>query len=225
MRANVGVIWFRVTVRGRPAHVRDAASGTNAIEASFRLIHALRDLEARWNASKTGRRHFEELEHPINFNVGKIRGGDWASSVPAWCEFDCRIAIFPGTDPRAAAREIEDAVAVAACDDPFLASNVPEIEFNGFLAEGYVLDEGSDAERTLAGAHRRAFGAALETVVTPGYLDGRVFVLYDDCPCLVYGPRSENIHAFDERVSLASVKPVTGTIALFIAEWCGLEPA
>ena len=33
VRANVGVIWFRVTVRGRPAHVRDAASGTNAIEA------------------------------------------------------------------------------------------------------------------------------------------------------------------------------------------------
>ncbi len=225
VRANVGVIWFRVTVRGRPVHVRDAGSGTNAIEASFRLIRALRELEAKWNTRKTGRRHFEELEHPINFNVGKIRGGDWASSVPAWCEFDCRIAIFPGTNPHEAAREIEEAVAVAARDDPFLASNVPEVEFNGFLAEGYVLDEGSDAERTLAGAHLRAFGAALESVVTPGYLDGRVFVLYDDCPCLVYGPRSENIHAFDERVSLASARQITGTIALFIAEWCGLEPA
>ncbi|MEC8889501.1 MAG: ArgE/DapE family deacylase, partial [Pseudomonadota bacterium] len=44
-----------------------------------------------------------------------------------------------------------------------------------------------------------------------------------DCPCLVYGPVSKDIHAFDERVSLASVQRITGTIALFIANWCGLE--
>jgi acetylornithine deacetylase len=29
----------------------------------------------------------------------------------------------------------------------------------------------------------------------------------------------------DERVSLASVKRITGSIALFVAEWCGLERA
>jgi acetylornithine deacetylase len=48
-------------------------------------------------------------------------------------------------------------------------------------------------------------------------------VLYDDCPCLVYGPISEKIHGFNERVSLASTQRITGAIALFIAEWCGLE--
>jgi acetylornithine deacetylase len=52
-----------------------------------------------------------------------------------------------------------------------------------------------------------------------------VFVLYQDTPCLVYGPRAEAIHAFDERVSLASLRRVTGAIALFIADWCGLERA
>ena len=48
-------------------------------------------------------------------------------------------------------------------------------------------------------------------------------MLYGETPCLVYGPYSESIHGFDERVSLSSVKRVTGAIALFIAEWCGLE--
>ena len=219
VRANVGVIWFTVSVRGRPVHVREAGTGTNAIEVSLHLIQALRKLEVAWNMRKIGKQHFEDLDHPINFNVGKIRGGDWASSVPAWCTFDCRIAIFPGTDPRHAAGEIKDALGAAARDNEFLANNPPEVEFNGFFAEGYVLEEGSDAEQTLARAHVRAFGTSLQSFVTPGYLDGRVFVLYDDCPC------SENIHAFDERVSLTSVKRVTGTIALFIAEWCGLEPA
>ena len=111
----------------------------------------------------------------------------------------------------------------AARKGGFLANNPPEVEWNGFMTEGYVLDEGSEAERTLARSHAAAYGRSLESFVTPAYLDGRVFVLYGDCPCLVYGPRSENVHGFDERVSLTSIRRVTGSIALFVAEWCGLE--
>jgi acetylornithine deacetylase len=223
VRANVGVLWFRVHVRGAPVHVRDAGAGANAIEACFPLIAALRRLEERWNAEKDQHKHFDREHHPINFNVGKIAGGDWASSVPAWCSFDCRISLFPGWKPAEKAEEIEACIAEAARADHFLANNPPEVEWNGFFAEGYVLEEGSDAEQTLGRAHLKAHGSELEDLITAGYLDGRVFVLYDDCPCLVYGPYSENIHGFDERVSLSSVKRVTSTLALFIAEWCGLE--
>jgi acetylornithine deacetylase len=134
-----------------------------------------------------------------------------------------RAAIYPGVDPRDAAREIEACLAARSRDDPFLSENPPEVEYNGFFAQGYVLEEGSDAEKVLARAHATSFGSELRSFVTPGYLDGRVFVLYDNCPCLVYGPLSRDIHAFDECVSIASVKRITGTIALFIASWCGLE--
>ena len=105
-----------------------------------------------------------------------------------------------------------------------MAQHPPEIEYNGFFAQGYVLEEGSDAEAVLHRAHASSFGLDLMSFVTAGYLDARVFVLYDDCPCLVYGPVSKDIHAFDECVSLSSLQQVTGTIALFVAEWCGLEP-
>ncbi|MGI9479541.1 MAG: ArgE/DapE family deacylase [Hyphomicrobiaceae bacterium] len=223
VRANVGVLWFRVNVRGLPVHVREAGAGANAIEACYPLIRSLRDLEASWNAAKSEIPYFEKLDHPINFNVGKIEGGDWASSVPAWCSFDCRIAIYPGWNPDEKSKEIGAHLRAAAARVPFLANNPPEIEWNGFFAEGYVLQEGSDAEHALARAHAKSYGKPLESFVTPGYLDGRVFVLYDDCPCLVYGPYSENIHGFDERVKLSSVRQVTKSIALFVAEWCGLE--
>ncbi|MWB78773.1 ArgE/DapE family deacylase [Pseudooceanicola sp. 216_PA32_1] len=224
VRANVGVVWFRVRVQGVPVHVREAGTGANAIEAAYELIRGLRGLEAEWNARKGDHRYFEDLDHPINFNVGKIRGGDWASSVPAWCEFDCRIAIYPGTGAQEAAREIETHLRRVSDGIPFLANNPPELIFNGFFAEGYVLEEGSEAEAVLSRAHMASYAKPLESFVTPGYLDGRVFVIYGETPCLVYGPYSEGIHGFDERVSLASVKRVTGSIALFIAEWCGLEP-
>lgn len=224
VRANVGVIWFQVRVRGVPTHVREAGRGVNAIEAAYHLIAALRDLEAEWNAQRQGYRYLADEAHPINFNVGRIEGGDWASSVPAWCSFDCRIAIFPGDDPKARAKEIEAKLKQASRDHAFLANNPPEVHYNGFMAEGYVLDEGSDAEQTLGRAHAASTRHDLNVFVTPAYLDGRVFVIYGGRPCLVYGPTAQAIHGFDERVSLPSVKRVTGTIALFIAEWCGLEP-
>lgn len=224
VRGNTGVLWFRVRVSGRPVHVREAGTGANAIEAAYRVIAALRALEARWNAEKPRPRFYEDLDHPLNFNVGKIEGGDWASSVPAWCAFDCRIAILPGEKPADAAREIEAALAAAARDDPFLSNSPPKVEWNGFFAEGYVLEPGSDAEATLGRAHLAAMSRPLESFITPGYLDARVFAIYQDTPCLVYGPISENIHGYDERVSLSSLKRVTGAIALFIAEWCGVEP-
>ena len=136
-----------------------------------------------------------------------------------------RAAIYPGVDPRDAAQEIEACLQQKSRGDAFLSENPPEVEYNGIFARGYVLKEGSDAEQVLGQAHAASFSSSLESFVTPGYLDGRVFVLYDDCPCLVYGPVSHDIHAFDERVSLTSLQRVTGTIALLVANWCGWNPS
>src|SRR3989440_2763268 len=55
-------------------------------------------LEAEWNERAKSDRHFKAVTHPINFNPGIIKGGDWASSVPAWCDVDCRIAILPRSE-------------------------------------------------------------------------------------------------------------------------------
>lgn len=224
VRANTGVLWFEVEVRGVPVHVREMGTGANAIDAAYRVVGAMRELEATWNVAKAGRAHFESEEHPINLNIGKIEGGDWASSVPGWCKLSCRVSIYPGISAAAAAREIEGVVSAFARGDTFLANNPPRVTFNGFLAEGYVFEEGTEAEAVLGRAHERATGAKLESFMTAGYLDARVYALYDRSPSLCYGPISRNIHGFDECVSLPSLQRITTTMALFVAEWCGLEP-
>jgi len=228
VKAQIGVIWFQVSLKGRPVHVADAGTGANAIEAAFPLIKALHDLEELWNSPE--RRHplYEKVNHPINLNIGKIEGGDWASSVPAWSTFDARIAIYPGDDIKAACREIEDCLRLTAQNDSFLANSPPEVTFNGFLAEGYALEDAhediSEVESALERAHQTVVGRPLEGFATTATTDARFFGLYMDTPALVYGPRAESIHGFDERVDLASTLRCTQTIALFIADWCGLEP-
>lgn len=224
VRANAGVLWFHIDVRGHPVHVRNMGAGANAIDAAYRVAGALRELEAAWNARKADHRYFAEEDHPINLNIGRIEGGDWASSVPAWCRLHCRIATYPGVAAEDAAREIEAAVAAFARSDPYLSNTPPQVTFNGFFVEGYVLEPGSAAEQALAWAHQAATGAPLQSFTSPAYLDTRVHALYDRVPALCYGPVSQNIHGFDERLSIASLERITIAMALFIAEWCGVEP-
>jgi acetylornithine deacetylase len=225
VRANVGVLWFQVEVRGQPVHVREMGAGANAIDGAYRVITALRQLEEELNTEKAGRLHFEDQDHPINLNIGRIEGGDWASSVPCWCRIDCRLALYPGVTADDMAQRVKACIDSFARGDPYLGNNPPAVTFNGFYSEGYVLEPGSEAEAVLGRAHMAAIGAPLQSFMTAGYLDTRVHALYDKVPALCYGPKSENIHGFDERVSLSSLKRITGTMALFVAEWCGVERA
>ena len=225
VRANAGVLWFQVEVRGRPAHVFESYKGTNAIEATYKIIKALKMLEGEWNSRKSAQRYFENEVKPITINVGKIQGGDWASSVPCWCRIDVRAGMFPNTPVEEAQKEIELAIRAACRDDRYLSNHPPAITYNGFTCEGYVLEENTEAEQQLREAHCAVFSEDLNAQPSPAYLDARVFVLYDQTPALVYGPMSERIHGFDERVHLGSLRQVTQTVALFMAKWCGLQTA
>lgn len=229
VRANVGVLWFTVRVSGNPTHPREMANGFNAIDAAFEVMQALRVLEQAWNDRKGEHPYFEDLDHPINFNFGEIRGGDWPSSVPAWCELQVRVATYPGTRADDAWAEVDKCVTDAGSgrsrddESPTRPAFETVLTPNGFYADGYVLEPGSEAEELLEHTHREVFGEELTSFTTPGYLDARVFINYGDMPTLVYGPVSENIHGFDERVSIESVRRCTKSMALFIAEWCGIN--
>ncbi len=226
--AQLGVIWFQVHLKGLPTHVAYAGSGSNAIEAAFPLIHALHQMEHRWNASENRPDEYAHMDHALNLNIGKIEGGDWTSSVPAWSVFDVRMAIFPGQSIEAAKAEIEQVIMDAARENAFLRNSLPEIVYHGFHAEGYALSRDSSANATSAiaaldKAHQSVSGEALQREAITATTDARFFGLYADTPALVYGPRAEAIHGFNERVDLESMRRITKATALFIADWCGTE--
>ena len=222
-RGQLGVMWFQVKVLGRPAHAAVAGKGANAIEACFPIVEALHALEAKWNADKHPL--WAEHEHPINFVLSGIHGGDWTSSVPSWCTFDMRIAFYPGMELAAVREAVETTVRDAALHHPFLSNHPPEVVYHGFQAEGYVMEGGEEAQAVLASSHRAVTGGDLHTRVITATTDARFFGLYADIPALVYGPHAEHYHGFDERVHLESTRQLTQSLALFVADWCGLQPA
>lgn len=226
MRAEVGLIWFRVIVDGDPQHASGGfnQTGANAIEKALTLWPPIKALEAEWNARKGDHPEYADHPHPIRVNIGEIDGGEWTSSVAATSVLSIRVGVFPGVNLADIRAEIEARVAEAALADPYLSNRPPRIEYHGHMTEGYVLENAALPEAVLAAAHTGAHGTPLEEEATSAATDARFFGLYQGTPGLVYGPVCERPHGIDERVDLDSVRDATKTMALFMARWCGLVP-
>lgn len=224
LRGTIGVMWFKLRIRGRPVHVSESERGTNAILSAFGLVEALRGHTRDLNERVRSHPWFSRIPNPVKFNPGKISGGDWASSTPAWCDVDCRIAVLPGMSLAEFREELTGVVMAAARQDPFLAENPPEVVWNGFLADDYVLEPGSDFENSMRAAHVRVHGADPGEVILPAVTDCRFYGRYYGIPSLSYGSTGGGSHGFDEAVDLASIRNVTLTIASFIVDWCGVRP-
>lgn len=224
-RAQVGAIWFRLRVRGTPVHVAYSETGTSAILSAMHLVRAFQDYTAGLNAKAASDAWFGSVKNPIKFNVGIIKGGDWASSTAAWCELDCRLGLLPGTTPQEAMAGIERCLAEAQATDSFLSSNPAELVWSGFQADPAVCEPGTAAEAALAAVHERVFEQKLQERLSTAVNDTRYYTVDYGIPALCYGPYGVGPHAFDERVDLDSVRKTTLSIAMFVAQWCGLRPA
>ena len=218
--SQVGVLWFGVRVAGRPAHAGDAPKGQNAIEATFPIVRALRELEDELNVDPPS--PYDVYPHPINLNVGMIRGGDWPSTVAGESLTHFRLALYPDGDVDELKRRVEETVAAAA-EDPLLEGFVVEVRYDGFACRGYTLDAEAPLVGALAGAAERATGERPALFGSTATTDARAFQLYGDCPAVCLGPHAEGVHGVDERVFLPSMVETAQVLGLFIGDWCGLS--
>ncbi len=218
---QVGVLWFKVIVRGSPRHVLEAQAGTNAIEKSHHIMAALRRLEAELNREAVPEA-YRNMAHPLNLNIGIIKGGDWPSTVVALAEFHCRMSYFPGTGYDAICRRIRQTIAQAAKEDDWLAENLPEVAFYGFRSEGHSIKRSLPAIELLSGCHRALSGQPAASYISTCTTDLRAFHFFGRGQATCFGPVAEHIHGANERVDIQSVMHVARTYALFAARWCGI---
>ncbi len=108
VRSQVGVIWFRLKVRGFPVHVFEAGSGSNAIMAAYHLIQSLQKLEAEWNERAKSDRHFKAADasdqlqsrHHQGWRLGLQRAGVVRCRLPDRDPAGLVGRRLPGRNPR-----------------------------------------------------------------------------------------------------------------------------
>ncbi len=222
LTAQVGVVWFRIDIQGKPVHVLEAPAGTNAIEKSFPLIQALRTLEAELNQEAVPAA-YRDVPHPLNLNIGIFQAGDWPSTVPAAAEIHGRLSYFPGTSFAEISRRIEETVAAAAVADSWLRDYPPQVSFYGFRSDGHTLPYDTPALQTLSHCHQKLTGEPAQPYIATCTTDLRAFHHFGRSQHTCFGPVARSIHGVDECVNLESVLHTARTYALFLSEWCGLQ--
>ena len=214
---QVGVLWFRMRLDGVPAHVLDTRAGRNAIETLQGYLPAFKALEEEINALPRPA-PYDALEHPFNLSIGKIEGGNWASSVPAHAQLEGRVGFPPGMRPDDVMARVREVIADhhRALGD---GSPAPRVEFHGFRSEGHLVDLETPGIRLLSRCHEDLAGEPPAHYLSTCTTDLRAFHVSGGINGTCYGPVAQRIHGVDECVEIASIRRVLTTYALFIHRW------
>ena len=188
-----GVLWVRVTARGRAAHAGNPAAGDNAILRMLRLLAAL---EAGLAPLLVGRRLGDKQS---TMSLGQIRGGHNTNVVPNLCTAEIDRRLLPGERVEDAFREIEQALA-AAKEPP--DSYAVEL-LTG--TSGFSAPADGPGVTAFAAAIAARTGKPARFLNATGVSDGRYFA-DDGIEIMNFGPGSGSEgHAADESVPVAQL--------------------
>ncbi len=190
--AQAGSLTFEGVVTGRGAHGAMRLEGESAIDGYVEVHKALATHERQIN-QVVEHDLMAALELPYPISVGRVAGGEWASTVPDRVEFSGRLGVCLGEDLEAARAALLGAVA-----------GLPvELRFTGGVFAPAETDPAHPFARLVLDSFpgSRAVGA-------PWGTDMRQFAARG-IPTVMAGPGNAYLaHAVDERVPVADLVAV-----------------
>jgi acetylornithine deacetylase len=220
--ATEGCLMGRIEIEGRPAHAARKWQGESVLGHFDRVRAALDRLE-RERAERVRHPLYDRFETPWPIVIGRVDAGTWASNVPGELTAEVRVGVAPGESLDAVEREVRDALADTAEDDPWLADHPPTFERFGVQFASAEIDPEERVVTALQDALRvsgRDESAVAPVGETYGS-DARHFV-EAGIPAVVFGPgRIEDAHFPDESVYWPDVETAAdvfaGTARRFLA--------
>lgn len=220
--ANSGALTFRLRVRGLATHAARRADGVSAIDKFWPVHRALHELERRRHETVDPLAARWDLAHPLS--IGTIRCGDWPSSVPDLLVAEGRLGVAIGEPVAVARAQLEEAVADACAEDPWLRDHPVEVEWwGGQFASGRIA-AGSDLVARVQDAHARASGGRPQDVYGAPYgSDLRLLTGLGGIPTVQYGPGDVQLaHGPHDAVPVGDVVVAARALALLALDVCGI---
>ena len=231
--AQAGSLMFRLVVPGLSAHGCVREEGVNAVERFLPLFTALRQLEAErcgvvvGAADVAGDPHsplFARYRLPWPIEVGTLRAGDWASSVPDKLVAEGRLGVAIGEEPAAARQAFAEAIARAAAADPWLAEHPPTVEWWGGRFDPAVTDPSDPLVTAVIDAATAVSGGAPPLEGVTYGADMRLLVNVGGIPSVLFGPGDVRVaHMPDEYVPIEELRGAAQALLLTALRFCGVE--
>jgi acetylornithine deacetylase/succinyl-diaminopimelate desuccinylase family protein len=191
--AERGVMWAKITTRGKAAHAGNPSAGDNAILRMMRLVGAL---QAHYDKALTKR---VKGAMKSTVNIGMFHGGHNTNVVPSACTVEIDRRLLPDEKVKDAFKELKRVV-----DGIGEPRSLYAVEFltgtNGFFAP-----ENGAAVGAFEAAVKAQTGRKVKFLNATGVSDGRYYA-DDGIEIINFGPGSgAQGHAANESVPIAEM--------------------
>jgi len=221
--AQGGSLVFRLKIPGRSAHAAVRDEGVSALEKFVPIFENLRELEQERNGVLS---HplYDAISNKVPINIGVVRAGNWASTVPESLVAEGRVGLIPGEEVDTFKSLFSERIATVAERDPWLREHPPELTwFGGQFAPAEVEPDAPICE-ALKKAHEWVTGKEPPVEGVPYGADMRIFIRFGEMPCVMYGAGDVNVaHAPDEHMSVTELLTAASTLACLLVDWCGVD--
>jgi len=219
--ASAGALTFRLEVTGHAAHAAHRDQGVSAVEL-FAVVHAgLQEFETE--RQKDADPRFGDAACPYGLSIGRVRAGDWASSVPDRLVAEGRYGVRVGEPVPVAKAAFEARLAAICAGDPWLAEHPVRLAWTGGAFASGQLPAGHALLPTVQAAVADAGGGATEERAIAAGSDLRLYAAAG-VPTLHYGPGDLNLaHGPLEKVPVSDVVTAARAFALLTLRSCGVR--
>jgi succinyl-diaminopimelate desuccinylase len=202
-----GVVWARVSLRGRMAHGAMPEAGVNPIAGVGALLQEVPRLERRLRRLCRPSRYLRPPTVTPTVLQAPRQGLAQSNVIPAGAEATLDIRLTPGPGERAIAAEIDRACRAAA-------RRVPGLRIEWQPLNGYRLPtrvgRGEPLVRAMVKGLREATGRRPVYGGVPGSTDGTILRMARGIPIVVCGPGNRLIpHQINESVTVAELVEAT----------------
>jgi succinyl-diaminopimelate desuccinylase len=198
-----GVVWARVTVRGRMAHGAMPEAGVNPITALGALLREAPALERRLRRLCRRSPHLRPPTVTPTVAQAPVQGVPQSNVIPSAAQAVLDVRLTPGPEADAVAKEID-----LACQRAMEACPGAVVEWqpvNGFRLATRV-ERSEPLVRAMTRGVRQATGRAPRFGGVPGSTDGTILRTTLGIPIVTCGPGHRLIpHQVDEYVEVAEL--------------------
>jgi len=191
--AERGVMWARITTKGRAAHAGNPSAGDNAILRMMRLVGALQSYYDKALSKRTS------AAMKSTVNIGMFHGGHNTNVVPSACTVEIDRRLLPDEKVKDAFRELKRVV--DGVGEPRATYGVEFLTgTNGFFAP-----ENGAVVAAFEAAVKARTGRKVKFLNATGVSDGRYYA-DDGIEIINFGPGSgAQGHAANESVPVAEM--------------------
>jgi succinyl-diaminopimelate desuccinylase len=198
-----GVVWARVTAKGRMAHGAMPEAGVNPIAALGVLLGEAPALERRLRKLCQKSLHLRPPTVTPTVIQAPVQGVAQSNVIPSMAQATLDVRLTPGPDVDAIAKELD-----ATCQRAMEAVPGAEVTWqavNGFRLATQV-DKNEALVKAMIRAVRQATGRAPKFGGVPGSTDGTILRMTLGIPIVTCGPGNRQIpHQVDEHVEVTEL--------------------